>query len=219
VLQGRFTGLTIVLLILSFFATNVGQKHIRELLGSLGFSVLLLFAIRTVGPRLRIVTVTLALPPLIGLWIPLSDWPVLHVVVLALASCFLAFLTLVIVHAVFRDQAVTADTIVGAVCGYFLLGVTWGTFYALLVSVSPGALSISPALVSAAGWGFPIAPFTPFLQYYSFSTLATLGYGDVTPLTSGARSLSVLEGLTGQLYLAVLIARLVGMHAARHGRE
>jgi hypothetical protein len=101
------------------------------------------------------------------------------------------------------------------VCTYFLFGVTWGTLYTLLALVSPGAFSVSPTLAAVAKWGNPIAPFTPLTQYYSFTTLATLGYGDVTPVTAGARALSVLEGITGQLYLAVLIARLVGLHSAR----
>jgi voltage-gated potassium channel len=52
-------------------------------------------------------------------------------------------------------------------------------------------------------------------SYYSFVTLTTLGYGDITPLTPVARSLSLLEAITGQLYIAILIARLVGIHIAQ----
>jgi hypothetical protein len=53
------------------------------------------------------------------------------------------------------------------------------------------------------------------LQYYSFTTLLTVGFGDISPLSAVARNLSILEGVTGQMYLAILIARLVGMQAAR----
>jgi hypothetical protein len=56
-------------------------------------------------------------------------------------------------------------------------------------------------------------------QYYSFVTLATVGYGDIVPVTRPARALSVLEALTGQLYLAILISRLVGAHVAQFRRE
>ncbi len=49
-------------------------------------------------------------------------------------------------------------------------------------------------------------------MYFSFVTLTTLGYGDITPVSSGARSLAVVEALCGQLYLAVIVARLIGMH-------
>jgi voltage-gated potassium channel len=215
-LSGRFTGLTIVLLVLSVSSIAIGQNEPRKVVDGIAFSALLLLAIRIVGQRLRIATVALVVPTLISHWIDhLSDSPLHHIVGLSLATVFLAFLTLVIMFAVFRDESVTADTIAGAVCAYLLIGVTWGTVYALLLVVSPDSLSVSPALAHASGWGQSISAFTPVLQYYSFTTLATLGYGDVSPLSPGARALSVMEGLTGQLYLAVLVARLVGIHTAR----
>ena len=215
-LSGRYTGLTIVLLVLSVSSIAIGQTDLRKVVDGVAFSVLLVLAIRIVGQRLRVATVALVVPTLIGHWIEhLSDSSVHRIVGLGLSTVFLVFLTLVIMFAVFRDETVTFDTIFGAVCAYLLLGVTWGAAYALLVVISPDSLSVSPGLAHASGWGEPISAFTPVLQYYSFTTLATLGYGDVSPLSPGARALSVMEGLAGQLYLAVLVARLVGIHTAR----
>jgi hypothetical protein len=54
--------------------------------------------------------------------------------------------------------------------------------------------------------------------YYSFVTMSTLGYGDITPISNPARSLSLLEAVVGQLYIAILIAKLVGMHIAQAQR-
>ena len=215
-LSGRYTGLTIVLVVLSVSSIAIGQTDLRKVVDGVAFSVLLVLAIRIVGQPLRVATVALVVPTLISHWIDhLSDSSVHRIVGLGLATVFLVFLTLVIMFAVFRDETVTFDTIFGAVCAYLLLGMTWGTAYALLVVISPDSLSVSPALAHASGWGEPISAFTPVLQYYSFTTLATLGYGDVSPLSPGARALSVMEGLAGQLYLAVLVARLVGIHTAR----
>jgi len=214
-LRGRFTGLTIILLAVFVSASVFTEKDVRELSASIGFSVLVLFAVWSVGRRLRMVTLALAVPTLLSHWLVLSESLPLRAVGFAATSAFLTFLTLVILLAVFRDETVTADTIVGAVCAYFLLGTVWGTYYALLVLLSPDALSISSALAKASAWNGPKQPFTPLMQYYSFTTLATLGYGDVSPLSLGARALSIIEGVTGQLYLAILIARLVGMHTAR----
>ena len=215
-LSGRYTGLTIVLLVLSVSSIAIGQTDLRKVIDGVAFSALLVLAIRIVGQRLRVATVALVVPTLISHWIEhLSDSSVHRIVGLGLATVFLVFLTLVIMFAVFRDETVTFDTIFGAVCAYLLLGMTWGTAYALLVVISPDSLSVSPGLAHASGWGEPISAFTPVLQYYSFTTLATLGYGDVSPLSPGARALSVMEGLAGQLYLAVLVARLVGIHTAR----
>jgi hypothetical protein len=216
-LRGRFTGLTIILLIVLFSSSVINERGLRNAIIGVGFSVMVIFAIWSVGRRLRVATVALALPTVLGHWtLVLSNSLALRAVGFVIVSVFLTFLTLVILLAVFRDETVTADTIVGAVCAYFLLGMTWGTYYAALLLLSPGALSVSSGLVNAAAWaGEPTMPLSPLMQYYSFTTLATLGYGDVSPLTAGARALSVFEGVTGQLYLAVLIARLVGIHTAR----
>src|SRR5206468_7765283 len=120
----------------------------------------------------------------------LSDSSIHRIVGLGLATVFLAFLTLVIMFAVFRDESVTFDTIFGAVCAYLLLGVTWGTAYALLVVISPDSLSVSAGLAHASGWGEPISAFTPVLQYYSFTTLATLGDRKSTRLNSSHDQIS-----------------------------
>ena len=218
-LGGRFTVLTCALVLLATAATTIQDKEVREVVVDLAFSVLLVFAMLTVGRHLRIATVALALPTLVSHWLLRHlDLPALRYVDFALTSLFLAFLTLVIMIAVFRAQSVTTDTIVGAVCAYLLIGVTWGSVYALLAFASPDSLSVSPALARVTHWGEPVSSFTPLLLYYSYTTLSTLGYGDVTPLSTGARALSVLEGLTGQIYLAVLVARLVGLHIAGASR-
>jgi hypothetical protein len=205
--------------LLATAGTTIQDKAAREIAVALAFSVLLVFAMLTVGQQLRIATVALALPTLVSHWLLRHlELPALRYVDFALTTVFLAFLTLVIMITVFRDQSVTADTIVGAVCVYLLIGVTWGTAYALLALAVPDSLSVSPALARVGHWGEPTSPFTPLLLYYSFTTLSTIGYGDVTPLSTGARAVSVLEGLTGQIYLAVLVARLVGLHIARASR-
>jgi Ion channel len=215
-LGGRFTVLTCALVLLATAATTIQHKAARDVVVGLAFSVLLVFAMLTAGRHLRIATMALALPTLVSHWLLRHlELPALRYVDFALTSAFLAFLTLVIMVAVFRDRSVTADTIVGAICAYLLIGVTWGSVYALLVFASPDSLSVSPALARVGHWGESISPFTPLLLYYSYTTLSTLGYGDVTPLSAGARALAVLEGLTGQIYLAVLVARLVGLHIAR----
>jgi hypothetical protein len=220
VLRGRFTGLTLILVALSLLATLLPPGELREILVDTTFSILLFFAVRSVSRPLRLATMILAVPLFVGLWTlhyPAS--PIHRTTVFALTTSFLAYLTFVILIDVLRDEAVTGDTIVGAVCVYFLLGVGWGNAYALVEMISPGSFVVSPALAAAGSWSVPTKPVTPLLQYYSFTTLATLGLGDITPLSAPARALTALEGLSGQLYLAVLIARLVGIHSARPRRE
>ncbi|MEW6268023.1 MAG: ion channel [Thermodesulfobacteriota bacterium] len=209
-----------VLVALSFAATLIPEADARLWIVDVAYTVLLGFAVTSVRGRLRIATVLLALPALIGHWSLRADAPpVPRLLVFCFTAAFLAFLTLVMLWVVLREQVVTVDTLIGAVCAYFLIGVTFGTTYAIVGLTTPNAFDVSPALAAAADWHPPASPLSPLLQYYSFATLSTLGYGDMSPVSPAARSLSVLEGLAGPLYLAVLITRLVGMHTARSSRR
>ena len=127
-----------------------------------------------------------------------------------LSILFMGFIVGIILSHLFREKEITSDVIMAAICGYFLIGLLWSSVYLLLVALVPESFQFSRAPGSGGG------DFT----YYSFVTLTTLGYGDITPVTSPARSLSLLEAVTGQLYLAVLVARLVGIHIAQsHGKK
>ena len=218
--RGRFTGLLIVLIVTAFVSGTLHEGRMRELLVSLVFTVFLLFAIWSVGKHLRYLTAAVGVPALVAQWLlHLGRSPIPPAAVFLLVTIFLAFLTVVILFSVLRNEVVTADTIVGAVCVYFLIGITWASAYALVALNAPGAFAVSPGLVDAAGWGHPTSPFVPLLEYYSMTTLSSLGFGDISPLSAEARMLSALEGGVGQVYMAVLIARLVGIHTARRAKE
>jgi hypothetical protein len=168
---------------------------------------------------LRLATLLLSLPSLAGHWLLfLHAAPVARFVVVAWTTAFLTFLALVLLTQVLRDPVITSDTLVGAICVYFLMGVAWGAAYTFVDLTSPGAFRVSPDLAAAAGWSTRSTPVTPLLTYYSFATLSTLGYGDMSPLAPAARSLSILEGMSGPLYLAILIAHLVSLRATRVAR-
>ena len=105
-----------------------------------------------------------------------------------------------------RGGRVDAEKIAAAVCVYLLLGVVWQDFYVLLDIVVPGSFNSS------------LLTEKDFL-YFSFITLSTLGYGDITPVIGPARALAYTEALIGQLYLTILVARLVGLYIAYAGPE
>ncbi len=110
---------------------------------------------------------------------------------------------------VFRQGPITVHRVAGAVVVYLLLGLAWGEAYRLTDLVSPGAFSFSSTFVGRRPDRLAFD-----LIYFSFVTLTTVGYGDVTALHPAARSLAVLEALTGQLFPAILIARLVSMQTS-----
>ena len=123
-----------------------------------------------------------------------------------LAACFFAFALYGILRAILVKH-VSGDAIFGAVCGYLLLGIIWSLLYGAVETASPGSFVTAPPKgedVSAERLD------RGDLSYYSFITLATVGYGDVTPTTPLARMLAWTEAITGQFYLAILVAGLVG---------
>jgi voltage-gated potassium channel len=121
-----------------------------------------------------------------------------------LIALFLACVLVIILSHIFRETEVTEDLITGAVCAYLLIGLFWTFIFYFLELARDGSFNLSKTARHDVG---------AFL-YYSFVTLTTVGYGDVLPLTAPARSLAVLEAVTGQLYLATTIARLVGASAS-----
>jgi hypothetical protein len=124
-----------------------------------------------------------------------------------LVVAFYFWAAVMIVASLFRRQEVSLDSVFGAICGYLLLGMAWGVLYSMLDAVSPGSFEIGDRLAQQVQADHSrIHLFT----YYSFITLTTVGYGDVTPVSTPARTCSWLEALTGQFYLAVLVAGLVG---------
>jgi len=131
--------------------------------------------------------------------------------VLLLPLAFYGFATTVICYHVLTEPRVGVDTLLGAICGYLMLGFTWSGAYGVLISQEPASFytthSGEHAVVSD-------------LFYFSFVTLTTLGYGDIVPVTAKAQSLAMMEAITGVLYLAVLVSRLVAMYgAARRERS
>ena len=123
---------------------------------------------------------------------------------------FLAFLIMAIwvagyqVFATFKPEV---NQLVGAVCIYLLIGSIWSLLYALLYLIEPGAFTERTHLAAngaSRDW-----------VYFSFITLTTVGYGDITPVSPVARALTFLEAIVGQFYLAILVAGLVGSYLAR----
>lgn len=120
---------------------------------------------------------------------------------------FLVFTVVSLLGAVLRTMEVTHDTIYGSLSVYLLMAMTWGSAYWLLVTFQPAALSINPLHHShrSIDWSD--------CMFYSFVTLTALG-GDIVPVSPQARSLTILENVSGVLYVAAFVARLVGLHSA-----
>ena len=136
-----------------------------------------------------------------------------------LSAVFLSYVVVVLLNFIFVSEHVTANTIFASICVYLLLGILWAMAYSLLEWFQPGAFSYPSASSDEAGYMRLGAIPAGFEFYYSLVTMTTLGYGDVVPVSSLARTLATLQAVVGQLYLAVLVARLVGLHVAESVRR
>jgi hypothetical protein len=122
----------------------------------------------------------------------------------------LGFLVVAIIHTlrqVVFGTELNPNRLVGAVCVFLLLGIIWAFAYSLLELVAPDSFR---GFTAGHGTGFD----TGWL-YFSFVTLTTLGYGDITPVTATARTLAYMQAVTGQFYVAVLVAGLVSAYISR----
>ena len=120
---------------------------------------------------------------------------------------FIALLALAgTLRAALRRGPVDAERIYAALSAYLLAGLVFGVVYWTYERVWPGSFNTPAGQGELSQWR---------LMYFSFVTLASLGYGDITPATDAARGMAVLEVVSGQMYLAVLVARLVSLYATQ----
>ncbi len=129
------------------------------------------------------------------------------VVLLSSYSLFFSMAIIILIKKISARTVVTSDTIKGGISVYFLIGLLWSFFY-MMVMIYDGN--------SYSGLSFSTANSSELLDciYYSFTALTTLGFGDITPVTSIARGLTTLEAVVGQLYLAIFVAQLIGLKVA-----
>jgi Ion channel len=137
----------------------------------------------------------------------LHPTPALQEIASALNMLTLLLYVRIVLLVLFRGGVVTWSRMQGGVCAYLLLGLAWGSAFELLEDVAPGSFRFESVPDN-------INRFTSRMTYFSFSTLTTIGFGDVVPVTPFARSLSTAEAITGQLFPAILVGALVAMAMA-----
>ncbi|MHC5060766.1 MAG: potassium channel family protein [Planctomycetota bacterium] len=202
---GRFTLLLISIALMftlrPFLESFIGIDILVDIFATL----ILMSGIYAASPNKRIFRLALliAFPTLISSWLNhFIESHSLFLTSIVLAGLFYAFMVAVILNYLFKEKKITGDTIAGAICAYFLIGLMWSSVFETLELVQPGSFNV-PQKMYDESLSF---------KYYSYVTLTTLGYGDITPITSQARSFALLEAITGQIYLATLVARLVSVN-------
>lgn len=141
-----------------------------------------------------------------------------RILILSITASWVFFLVIVgvsILGRALRTKRVTFDTISAALCVYMLMGLAWAFIFSNIYVFDTHSFSFPPheamGHTPAELFHHTVSAF----MYYSFVTLASIGYGDITPVSPPARALSALEGISGQFYVAILVASLVGIRISQ----
>ncbi len=199
-------------LLLSFISPLFSLTTYSRPVVDLAITIVFITAIIVIAKTRKhaIIGLILMIPTLILTWgVKFYYIESLELIALAGSVVFFCYVAGLILVDIFRAEMVTLDIIAAGISVYLFFGNICGFLYALIGHVDPNAFNV-PA-VTASYLGDSMADLGSAM-YFSFVTLTTLGYGDITPVNAFARSLAFLEAAMGQVYLTVLIASLVGIH-------
>ena len=206
---GLLVCLTSLLLVFPFFYKHPYSGVILNLF----LSAILIFSVYAFSRKRRslVIALVLAVPTLLINWgklfFPQLISPQIETIFPIL---FFGYILSIIFIGIFKAKRVTTNLIFGSICIYLLIGLEWSFIYSLLEILNPGSFQVdTPGLGEVL---YDRQSSTIRFVYFSFITLTTLGYGDITPVTPPAQLIASIEAITGQFYLTILVARLVGMH-------
>jgi Ion channel len=202
--------LLLVLLVADYVLLTVGWSGgaalvVRTLLFAL--TVLLTFHTSRVGPRVqRVARVLVAVAVLTSLGVAISTGDEAYGAVTFLVSLLLLACPLAIGWRILHHERVTGETIAGAICIYVLIGMIFANLdYGIQLA------SGSDFFAQAGSHGLPD------FAYFSYITMTTVGYGDLTPRAGLPRTMAVMDAMVGQVFLVVMLARLVSLYAGPRG--
>lgn len=171
--------------------------------------VLSMLYIATYKKRLVQIGRLLAMVMLISLWLKyFFNYEVFAATSMMIGVLFTIVVTAHTLAFIIKSETVTREVLYAAMVIYLLVAQLWALVYTFLDLIDPASFNLPQGQ----------SDFLIF-EYYSFVTLTTLGYGDITPLTKVAKAFSVLEAVVGQLYLVVVVAWFVGMHVSRKSNK
>ena len=168
------------------------------------------FAVSGDNKKGVVIALILGIPTLAFIWLEqFLDSRIFDFGFMITLAVFVFYVVYALLSHIIRAKKVTGEILAGAASAYLLIGISWGMLYSLLEAIQPGSFSLPQGITDAGtiidvGWSTFI--------YFSFTTLTTLGYGDIVPVTERAQSLVIIEASVGILFTALLVSRLVGMY-------
>lgn len=201
--------LLVALILLLVFTPFIEDLKNGDSIEAVLMTLVLVSAVLAVGGRRRslVVATFLVVPAVAAKWLH-HLWPdrVPAAIHLVAGLLFIVFVVSQLLRFILRAPRVNSEVLCAGISGFLLVGLLWTLAYVLVDWAHPGAFSFNVASLAQPR----LDGFNGF--YFSFMTLSTVGYGDITPVSRVARMLAVMEAITGMFYVAVLIARLVALH-------
>jgi hypothetical protein len=196
----------LAILIFYPYVQNGGFGYFAFRVISIAGILIAVYAIR-LRKTLLLVALVLAVPAVAQRLLPREpDAGLLSILSTVLSFVFDVFIVVVIFRRVFGMEQPNSETIFGALCIYLLVGFAFASLYGMVAAIQPKAFYLDPQT------NLHTIPNRFDFIYYSFATMVSLGASGITAVSAPARSLSVIEAIIGVLYLAVLIARLMGAY-------
>lgn len=210
--ERRFLFLLILLLTLivgaPFIGDYTGIRFVVQIVAT-GIFIFAMYAISTKQHHV-IFALFLVVPTIVTLWIDYFTSVKWAIVISEICGVlFFGFAIILIVNFICKENEVTREVIFAAVVVYLLMAMLWADIYQLLEQLAPGSFAMPDGQIQND---------RNLFLYFSLVTITTLGYGDMTPLTDRAAGLASVEALSGQIYLVVLVAWLVGMHVSKRSK-
>lgn len=210
----RFLMLLVTLLLL-FALYPFLEQEVSERLISFFFTAIVIAGMYAVSrkPRFLVLAIVLAIGALSSQWLShFIDNRLVFGFSRGLGFLFFLLITIAVLTNVLRGETVTTDKICGAICAYLMMGLVWAYLFGLLEVTHPGSFLENGGLIATRGGTTHQFALLNSMIYYSIATLTTTTYGDILPKSTPARALSNLEAIGGQMYVAVVISRLVAVH-------
>jgi hypothetical protein len=214
-LKGRFSLLLINMVGLFFLVPLIGttQKAIDQVFG--WFSIAVLISCLRAIARSRHFFIFMILMTVINVFLGGSELLLKNegteflMMVLGFRIAYFVLIFMSIMHFVLNSDDVTGDKICGAISAYLLMGVIWSLVYTVFFHMDPNSFSVP------SEWQSTNTINSYWSLYFSFTTLTTLGYGDITPTTPLTQSYAVMQAALGQIFLGVIVARLIALHISK----
>lgn len=210
-MKGKLNYLAISMAVLLLAMPLLEKGTIPTILTSFAISAVCFFSVYAVSQNRRnlIIALSIGIPMFISTWVGLflpQPSLILTFVNAVFSVGFFVFTASILFSFVFTSARVNGNVLYATVTIYMLIGGIFSSVYFLIESIFPGSFVLNSAVSSKTAVGIVD------LIYFSFVTLTTLGYGDITPVGAQVKIFAVVEAIIGVMYLAIIISRLVGLH-------